>query len=93
MASRIELAASQLSSLDLLISQKKADPELTQDWAQAVNNLGNSVVAAVAAAAAVAAVVAAHNILDKSINEAIAIAKNASLENLLEIRKNAIVKK
>ena len=92
MASKIELTASQAASLDLLIAQKKADPGLTSDWADAVNNLGNSVVAAVGVAAVTLAAVAAHTILDHSIRQSLSAARNCSLDDLLAIRKNAIVK-
>jgi broad specificity polyphosphatase/5'/3'-nucleotidase SurE len=81
----------QLAGLDLLIAQKKAQPEFITDVANDVANVANAVVAVTAAAAAVAAVVAAAAAVALSDAERKQkFAKGISLEELLKIRTKAL---
>lgn len=90
MPNKIELTAAQLAGLDLIIAKKQEDP----DWlAETVMPFDNIAKATTALLAAVALVGASQNIAAHDTKGALTAIKNASLAELLEIRKNAIVKK
>lgn len=89
MANKVELTASQLASLDLLIAKKQENVDFLTDIANDVAHVAEAVVAT---AAAVAAVTGAHNLADNSVKSALTVAKNAKLDDLIALRNNAIVK-
>ena len=91
MPSKIELTAAQLAGLDLVIAKKQEDP----NWlaGEAVMPFDNIAKATTALLAAVALVGANRNIASHDTKGALTAIKNASLAELLEIRKNAILKK
>lgn len=89
MENKIELSATELASLDLLIAQKKESPDFITDVANAVVATAGAVVAT---AAAVAAVGGAYNLADDSVESALTVAKNATLDELLSLRNNSIIK-
>ncbi len=92
MANQIELTAEQLAGLDLIIAEKAAaSPDFIK-----VKNVIRDIQNAVQVAAAVAVVAQAvggttpvQDIMTKSV---IDIIKDASLDELIEVRKNAIQK-
>jgi len=89
MPNNVELTATELATLDLLIAQKQENPDFITDVANAVKDIGQAVLVT---AAAVAAIGGAHNIADNDVKGALNIAKNASLDELIELRKNALKK-
>ena len=89
MANKVELSASQLASLDLLIANKQENADFLGDIAKVVVQAAQVVVAT---AAAVAAVGGAQDLADNSVESALTVAKNASLDDLVTLRNNAILK-
>ena len=89
MPNQIELTASQLASLDLLIANKQENEFFIDKIAQVVVQAAQVVVAT---AAAVAAVGGTQAVEEGNVESALMVANNASLDDLVALRNKAILK-
>ena len=97
MANKIELTAEQLSHLDMVIAEKKSSDKFFIEVAEVctvllvahIPNVPEAVIAAVAAVEDVNGAASIHTLDNAQLLE---IGKNISLDQLLEIRNNSILK-
>lgn len=89
MANQVEFTANQLASLDLLIAEKKVNPDFLDD----IKNILEGATAALAGFAQAGGLgFATENLGGNSAGNPLDVVKNASLEDLIALRNNAILK-